>query len=65
MREKVKKLDLLGALLLTASLVALFFSLQWGGAKYSWSDPRVYACIVISGIFTIAFIVLQTIKKEE
>ncbi|ORY17057.1 major facilitator superfamily transporter [Clohesyomyces aquaticus] len=65
LREKLKRLDLLGACLLTAALVALFFALQWGGNKYQWSNPKVYACVVTSGILTIVFIILQIMKKEE
>ncbi|KAI6780468.1 uncharacterized protein J7T54_002866 [Emericellopsis cladophorae] len=41
LREKLRKLDLFGGFLLIAGLVTLFFALQWGGSKYSWSDPRV------------------------
>ncbi|RSM13827.1 hypothetical protein CDV31_005697 [Fusarium ambrosium] len=64
-REKLKRLDLLGSFLLIAGLVSLFFALQWGGARYPWSDPRVYACIVVFGILASAFGVLQATKKEE
>ncbi|KAK2036558.1 major facilitator superfamily transporter [Colletotrichum somersetense] len=65
LRQKLKKLDLLGASMLLIGLVTLFFALQWGGSKYPWSDPRVYACLIVSGIFTTAFVLLQATKKEE
>ncbi|KAI8682224.1 MFS domain-containing protein [Fusarium keratoplasticum] len=65
LREKLKRLDLLGSFLLIAGLVSLFFALQWGGTRYPWSDPRVYACIVVFGILASAFGVLQATKKEE
>lgn len=65
LREKLKRLDLLGSFLLIAGLVSLFFALQWGGTRYPWSDPRVYACIVVFGILATAFGVLQATKKEE
>lgn len=64
-REKFKRLDLVGGILLTAALVALFFSLQWGGSKYPWSNPKVYCSVMTFGILIIAFLVLQIIKKEE
>ncbi|RSL75153.1 hypothetical protein CEP51_011142 [Fusarium floridanum] len=63
--EKLKRLDLLGSFLLIAGLVSLFFALQWGGTRYPWSDPRVYACIVVFGILASAFGILQATKKEE
>ncbi|UQC86488.1 major facilitator superfamily transporter [Colletotrichum lupini] len=65
LRQKLKKLDLLGGFLLIVGLISLFFALQWGGTKYPWSDPRVYACLVVFGIFITAFMVLQARKKEE
>ncbi|KAI5463883.1 major facilitator superfamily domain-containing protein [Mariannaea sp. PMI_226] len=65
LREKLKKLDLLGGSLLIAGLVALFFALQWGGTKYPWSNPKVYACLVVFGIFMPVFVWLQASKREE
>ncbi|KAF4465373.1 major facilitator superfamily transporter [Fusarium albosuccineum] len=65
LREKIKRLDLLGGTLLIGGLVTLFFALQWGGTRYPWSNPRVYACIVVFGIAILAFIGLQASKKEE
>lgn len=65
LREKLRKLDLLGGFLLIAGLVSLFFALQWGGSRYPWSDPRVYACVVVFGVLISVFVVLQAMKKEE
>ncbi|KAK1996713.1 major facilitator superfamily transporter [Colletotrichum falcatum] len=65
LRQKLEKLDVLGASMLLIGLVTLFFALQWGGSKYPWSDPRVYACLIVSGVFTAAFVLLQATKKEE
>ncbi|KAJ3536070.1 hypothetical protein NM208_g6878 [Fusarium decemcellulare] len=65
LREKIKRLDLLGGSLLIGGLVTLFFALQWGGTRYPWSNPRVYACIVVFGIAILAFVGLQATKKEE
>lgn len=63
--EKIKRLDLLGAFLLTSGLVALFIALQWGGSKYQWSNPKVYASVVTFGILITAFVVLQAMNKER
>ncbi|KAL0765944.1 hypothetical protein CaCOL14_011685 [Colletotrichum acutatum] len=65
LRQKLKKLDLLGGFLLIAGLITLFFALQWGGTKYQWSDPRVYACLAVFGVLITSFGVLQARKKEE
>lgn len=63
--QKLKKLDLLSGFLLTAGLIALFLALQWGGSKYTWANPRVYGCIVVSGLLVVGFIILQVSQKEE
>ncbi|KAK1623515.1 major facilitator superfamily transporter [Colletotrichum phormii] len=65
LRQKLKKLDLLGGFLLIVGLITLFFALQWGGTKYPWSDPKVYVCLVLFGVFIAAFGLLQARKKEE
>ena len=65
LREKLTRLDIFGASLLGAGLVALFFALQWGGTKYPWSDSRVYGCLIAFGILIAAFAGLQAKKKEE
>ena len=65
LRDKLRKIDLLGASLLAAGLVALFFALQWGGSRYEWSNPKVYGCLIAFGILIPAFIGLQAKKKEE
>jgi hypothetical protein len=63
--QKLQKVDILGACLLTASLVALFVALQWGGSRYLWSNPKVYGCVITFGILMVGFVSLQVIKKEE
>ena len=65
LREKLEKLDILGGFLLIAGLTALFIALQWGGSKYSWSDPKVFGCLITFGVLISAFVVLQAMKKEE
>ena len=62
--DKMKKLDLLGAGLLISGLIALFFSLQWGGSRYEWSNPKVYSCLTVCGILLIAFVILEIRQKE-
>lgn len=65
LRDKIQRIDLLGACLLAAGLVALFFALQWGGSRYKWSNPKVYGCLIAFGLVISAFVGLQTKKKEE
>lgn len=65
MREKLVRLDPIGAILLTSSLICLFLALQWGGNQLPWSSPKVWGCLICSGLLAILFIVLQAIREEK
>ncbi|KAK5056629.1 hypothetical protein LTR84_012161 [Exophiala bonariae] len=58
-REKVKRIDLLGATFLPSSVVCLLLALQWGGLEYSWSNFRVVIPLVFSGLLFIMFTIVQ------
>lgn len=59
LKEKVKRIDLLGATFFPACVVCLLLALQWGGLEYSWSNFRVVIPLVLSGLLFIAFIIVQ------
>ncbi|KZL75583.1 major facilitator superfamily protein [Colletotrichum tofieldiae] len=46
--EKLKKIDVVGLLLLCASVTSLLYALTYGGgAKYSWSHPVIITTLVL------------------
>ena len=57
--DRVKKLDPLGASLLSSSTVCLLLALQWGGSTCSWSSPRIIGLLVGFGILLCVFIATQ------
>ncbi|KAL8866857.1 MAG: hypothetical protein Q9174_006038 [Haloplaca sp. 1 TL-2023] len=57
--EKLKQLDLLGVILLLASVSCLFLALQWGGSDFPWSSGRIIGLMIGFGTLFIAFAVLQ------
>ncbi|RDW64262.1 hypothetical protein BP5796_10764 [Coleophoma crateriformis] len=63
--EKLIRLDPLGAMLLTSSLVCLFLALQWGGTELPWSNSRVWGCLVGFALLAILFFALQVVRKEK
>ncbi|PSR79368.1 major facilitator superfamily domain-containing protein [Coniella lustricola] len=63
--QKLQGLDILGSLILSASLVCLFLALEWGGVSRSWSDPLVWGCIVGFGLFAIGFCAFQWYKEDD
>lgn len=63
--KKIRQLDIPGATLLIGAITCLLLALQWGGTEYSWSNPRVFGCLIGFGIVLIAFIILQFRDKEK
>ncbi|KAK8905931.1 hypothetical protein QC760_005835 [Botrytis cinerea] len=60
--QKVLQLDIPGTVFMVGSLICLLMALQWGGAAYPWSNGRIIALFVVSGILAIAFVATQTTK---
>ncbi|KAG9845679.1 putative major facilitator superfamily transporter, partial [Aureobasidium melanogenum] len=58
-KEKMKQIDLLGALLLICAIVCLLLALQWGGTTYPWSNSKVWGCLLGFGLLISIFIALQ------
>ncbi|CAK7218407.1 hypothetical protein SCUCBS95973_003473 [Sporothrix curviconia] len=57
--EKTKRLDPLGTLLFTLSVVCLLLALQWGGTTYAWSNGRIVALFVLAGVLFLAWVGVQ------
>ncbi|KAJ2723493.1 hypothetical protein GGI07_002618 [Coemansia sp. Benny D115] len=56
-KEKARKLDILGTLVFLAGAVPLLLGLSWGGREYSWVSPLVLGCVVggagVLGLFVL------------
>lgn len=57
--QKIRDLDLPGTVCMVASVICLLLALQWGGSTYPWSNGRIIALFVISGVLAISFLVIQ------
>jgi EmrB/QacA subfamily drug resistance transporter len=53
------RVDLLGALLLTAATVPLLLALTWGGVSAPWGSPLVLGLLAAAALLTVAFIVQE------
>jgi len=62
--EKFRQADPLGTLCLLPAIICLVLALQWGGAKYPWSNARIIALLVLSGVLFISFIAVQILMPE-
>lgn len=64
-REKILRLDLLGASTLIPSVVCLLLALQWGGAEYPWNNSRIIGLFVGFGLLAALFVAIQLWKGDE
>lgn len=62
--EHITRLDPLGTFFFVPSVVSLLLALQWGGAKFSWSDGRIIALFVVSGVTFAAFAAVQVLMPR-
>lgn len=63
--DLIRTLDLIGLAALVPTVVCLLLALQWGGIVYSWSDGRIIALLVVTGVLGIAFIALEFWQGEK
>lgn len=64
-REKMKRLDPAGTLLLMGSMTCLILALQWGGTSYAWSNVRVIVLLVVAGVALIGWVTWQMMVMGE
>lgn len=57
--EKIKRLDLLGTLVIVPAITCLLIALQWGGTKYGWQDARIVTLLVVAVTLVAVFGYLQ------
>ncbi|EPE10757.1 major facilitator superfamily transporter [Ophiostoma piceae UAMH 11346] len=57
--EKAKRMDPLGTLLFTPSIVSLLLAIEWGGSTYAWSSSRIVALLVLAGVLFAAWVAVQ------
>lgn len=57
--EQINQLDPIGTLLIIPCVTCLLIALQWGGARYAWSNGRVIALLVVFAVTLVAFIASQ------
>ncbi|KJZ72508.1 hypothetical protein HIM_08032 [Hirsutella minnesotensis 3608] len=65
LREQIKQFDLPGTMFLVPSVVCLLLALQWGGARYSWTDARIIVLLVAFALFTVIFCCIQVWQKDQ
>ncbi|EPE37172.1 MFS general substrate transporter [Glarea lozoyensis ATCC 20868] len=55
MKEKLRRMDLIGTIVFLGSICCLLLGLVWGGHTYPWQDSRIIGLFVGSGLLAILF----------
>ncbi|KAJ3108397.1 hypothetical protein HDU96_007534 [Phlyctochytrium bullatum] len=64
-REKLHRVDWIGALLLTAAVSCLITPVQLGGSTWDWSAPQTIALLVVSVFLFAAFVFVELRVAKE
>jgi MFS family permease len=61
---QLSQLDPFGTLCFLPGVSCLLLALQWGGSTYAWSNARTVVLFIFSGIFIVAFVIIQVWKGD-
>ncbi|KAF7729145.1 hypothetical protein EC973_004913 [Apophysomyces ossiformis] len=59
LREKLKKIDYLGALTIILGVISFLLATSLGGNLRPWSDPLVVTCLTVSGVLAVTFCIIE------
>ncbi|OJI98673.1 hypothetical protein ASPVEDRAFT_123073 [Aspergillus versicolor CBS 583.65] len=58
-KQKVKRIDFLGGLIMTCGLILLLMGINWGGQQYPWSSGRVISFLTLGIALLLAFLAYE------
>ncbi|KAJ2657979.1 hypothetical protein IWW48_004237 [Coemansia sp. RSA 1200] len=58
-REKARRIDVLGALLFIAGTTPMLLGLSWGGREHTWTSPLVLGCVVGGALVLVVFMCVE------
>ncbi|KAF2120820.1 MFS transporter [Lophiotrema nucula] len=64
-KDRIKQVDLVGALFLICAIVCLLLALQWGGQTYPWKNSKIWGTLLGFGLLIIVFIGIQIFQKDR
>ncbi|KAL3443345.1 major facilitator superfamily domain-containing protein [Aspergillus insuetus] len=62
---KFLEVDPLGVILILPAVMCMLLVLQWGGAKYAWSNWRIIVLLVMVGSLALTFTVVQLWQGDK
>ena len=64
-KQRMKEIDLVGAVFLICAIVCLLLALQWGGLVYPWKNSKVWGNLLGFGLIISVFIAIQIWQKDR
>ncbi|KAH9944243.1 iron permease [Epithele typhae] len=64
-REKVAKMDWIGAIIVVGGSASLTLALTWGGIQFAWSAPQTLVPLIVGIVALIAFFFVERFVSAE
>ncbi|KAF2204866.1 MFS general substrate transporter [Delitschia confertaspora ATCC 74209] len=64
-KQRLKEVDLIGAVFLICGIVCLLLALQWGGQTYPWGNSKIWGNLLGFGLIIAVFIGIQIYQKDR
>lgn len=58
-------MDPLGIVTFIPAVISLLLTLQWGGTKYDWTNPRIIALFILFAVFGTLWGAIQLWKQDD
>ena len=65
LREKLKRLDPVGTVLVLPCIVCLMIGLLWGGTRFAWNDWRIVLLFVLFAVLSVGFGYVQYRQQDK
>lgn len=65
MKEKIKRIDFLGALTLVSAISLILLGLSLGGNQLPWGAPLVYGSLIAGGVLVAVFLLVEQYVARE
>jgi len=59
-RGQAERVDYLGSLLLTTTIVPLLIAFSWAGTQYAWSSPQIVGLLAATVVSAVIFVYAET-----
>ncbi|KAG0363542.1 hypothetical protein BG005_010740 [Podila minutissima] len=63
--DKIKRIDILGSVILMGSVIMILLPLSWGGSKHPWDSAMIIGLLVGGILATIAFVLVEWKVPKE